>query len=150
MRVLIQMALCKPSVVTHTVIPALGKQRQEDYEFEASLGYIVRSVSKTKSKENKKQITVMNQYRKPGQGTPQWYNTCLSSTKPSAPSLTTTNGSGTVVHRILKTSTRPGVVAGVLESCLAYTVRSYPHLPKKENNEIFLEACYYEKHSTAW
>lgn len=38
MIVLIQMALCKPSVVTHTVIPALGKQRQEDYEFEASLG----------------------------------------------------------------------------------------------------------------
>lgn len=58
MRVLIQIALCKPSVVTHTVIPALGKQRQEDYEFEASLGYVVRSVSKTKSKENKKHITL--------------------------------------------------------------------------------------------
>ena len=149
MRVLIQMALCKPSVGTHTVIPALGKQRQEDYEFEASLGYIVRSVSTTKSKKNKKQITVKNQYRKPGQGTPR-YNTCLSSTKPLAPSLTTTNGSGTVVHISLKTSTRPGVEAGVLESCLDYTARSYPHLPKNENNEIFLEECYYEKHTAAW
>jgi hypothetical protein len=32
----------KPGMVVHTVIPALRRLRQEDLEFQASLGYKVR------------------------------------------------------------------------------------------------------------
>jgi hypothetical protein len=39
--------------MAHTVIPALGKLRQEDYEFEASLVYIVKLCLKKKKKKEK-------------------------------------------------------------------------------------------------
>jgi hypothetical protein len=40
--------------MAHTVIPALGKLRQEDYEFEASLVYIVKLCLKKKKRKKKK------------------------------------------------------------------------------------------------
>jgi hypothetical protein len=39
------------------VIPALGKLRKEDHEFEASLGYIARAVSKKKKKQGNRKDT---------------------------------------------------------------------------------------------
>jgi hypothetical protein len=41
-------------VVAHAVIPAHRRQRQEDCEFKASLGYIVRPCLKTKQKQTKR------------------------------------------------------------------------------------------------
>jgi hypothetical protein len=43
------------SVVVHTLIPALGRLRQKDQEFKASLGFIAKQLSqksKTKKKPN--------------------------------------------------------------------------------------------------
>jgi hypothetical protein len=40
-------------MVAIPVIPALGRLRQEDHEFQASLEYIVRSYLKTPKKEKK-------------------------------------------------------------------------------------------------
>jgi hypothetical protein len=48
-------------VVVHTVILALGRLRQEDPEFKASLGYIVRSYFK-----NQKRMTGRKEERKEG------------------------------------------------------------------------------------
>jgi hypothetical protein len=44
------------------VIPGLKRLRQEDYEFKASLDYIVRSVSK-KTKQKKELNIVLGMYR---------------------------------------------------------------------------------------
>jgi hypothetical protein len=47
----------QPSMVVHACNPALGRLRQEDCEFEASLGYIAKMSPKKrkKEKENPKQ-----------------------------------------------------------------------------------------------
>jgi hypothetical protein len=37
-----------------SVIPAFGRVRQEDYEFEASVGYIMRPCLKIKKKQKRK------------------------------------------------------------------------------------------------
>jgi hypothetical protein len=40
--------LVRPGMVVHTCNPVLGKLKQEDHKFKASLGYIVRSSLKNK------------------------------------------------------------------------------------------------------
>jgi hypothetical protein len=48
----------KPDMVVHIVIPALGRLRQEEHEFDANLGYIVKPCLK-KPKEKKSNLKSM-------------------------------------------------------------------------------------------
>jgi hypothetical protein len=50
------MEVAELGMVVHTCNPALGRLRQEDHRFEASLGFIARSCLKRKKKKKDEEV----------------------------------------------------------------------------------------------